>query len=190
MEHGDLDGAAPPLHKSYDANMVEGAQALADLSAARGDALGAERLRYEALSIDKSVVEFVLAYRFGVTGGSGVAMDVNVQPMAFLARRLNVGANLTLSTTYSSRVELNGYVGYQYFVSDWAAPYARVLAGTQLRSGGARPNVGVEAGLKLFWGPLGHMGLGFGTSHVGSTYAAVELGLDWVIALMILGNIH
>jgi hypothetical protein len=190
MEHGDLDGAEPPLRKSYEANMEEGAQALADLHAARGDDAGAARLRYEALSIDKSVVEFVLAYRIGMRGGSGMAVDVNVQPMALLARRLNVGVNLAVLREPSSRVELNGYVGYQHFVSDWAAPYARLLAGSQLSSGSARPNVGVEAGLKLFSGTLGHVGLAVGTSHVGSTYAAVELGLDWVLALMILAQIH
>lgn len=190
MEHGDLDGAEPPLRKSYEANMQEGAQALAGLYAARGDEAGAERLRYEALSIDKSVVELVMGYRFGMTGGSGLSVDVNVQPMALLARRLNVGVNVAVLREHSSRVELSGYVGYQHFVSDWAAPYARLLAGSQLSSGAARPNLGVEAGLKLFSGPLGHVGFAFGASHVGSTYATVEVGLDWVLALMILAHIH
>ncbi|WP_205525841.1 tetratricopeptide repeat protein [Pyxidicoccus trucidator] len=188
MEHGDLDGAEPPLRKSYDDNMQEGAYALADLQLARGDDAGAARLRDDALSIDKSVVELVLGYRFGMGGGSGVAMDVNVQPMAFLARRLNVGVNMTVSTTYSSRVDLNGFVGYQYFVSDWAAPYARLLSGPQLNSRGARFNVGVEAGMKLFSGPLGHLGVAVGGSRLGSTYMMVELGLDWILALAILAH--
>ncbi|MFP2903631.1 hypothetical protein ACLESD_00860 [Pyxidicoccus sp. 3LFB2] len=190
MEHGDLDGAEPPLRKSYNANMPEGAQALADLQAARGDAVGEARLRYEALSIDKSVVELVLGYRFGMTGGSGAAVDVNVQPMAFLARRLNVGVNVAAMTARSSRVELNGYVGYQHFVSDWAAPYARVLAGTLLDSRRARLNVGLEAGMKLFSGPLGHLGVGFGASRAGATYMTMELGLDWIVALAILSQIR
>ncbi|WP_224371231.1 tetratricopeptide repeat protein [Hyalangium versicolor] len=190
MEHGDLDRAEPPLRKSYEANNVEGTQILADLSAARGDEAGAARLRYEALSIDKSVVELVMGYRFGMTGGGGLTVDLNVQPMAMLARRLNVGANVTVSTRYSSRVELNGYVGYQHFLSDWAAPYARLLVGSQLSSRTARPNVGAEAGMKFFSGSLAHLGLGVGTSSVGSTYVSVEVGLDWVLALMILAEIH
>jgi hypothetical protein len=190
MEQGDLDGAEPPLRKMYDANSQEGAQALADLHAARGDEAGAARLREDALSIDKSVVEVVLGYRFAMAGDSGVTLDINVQPMAFLARRLNVGVNMTASTAHASRVELNGYAGYQHFMTDWAAPYARLLTGTQLNSRSARFNIGAEAGLKLFAGPIGHLGVGVGTSFVGSMYTSVELGVDWVVALMILANLR
>jgi len=188
MEQGDLDGAEPPLRKTYEANLQEGAQALADLHAARGDDAGAARLRYEALSIDKSVVELVTAYRFGLAGDGGLALDVNVQPMALLARRLNVGVNVVMSNGYGPRLTLNGYAGYQHFVTDWAAPYARLLAGNQWYSGGSRPDLGVEAGMKLFAGPMGHLGVAFGTSRVGSTYLSLELGLDWVIALAILAH--
>jgi hypothetical protein len=190
MEQGDLDGAEPPLRRSYDASMQEGALALADLQVARGDDAGAERYRFESLSIDKSVVELVLGYRFGMVGGSAVAMDLNVQPMAFLARRLNVGASVVLSTSYPSRGELNGYVGYQHFVSDWAAPYMRVLAGSYWHSRGTLFNGGMEAGMKVFAGPLGHAGLGVGTSLHGATYMSLELGLDWIVALAILSNLH
>lgn len=190
MDQGDLDGAEPPLRKSYDANQQEGALALADLQTARGDEAGAERLRQEALSIDKSVVEVVLGYRFGMAGGSGVALDVNVQPMALLARRLNVGVNLVASTSYTSRMELNGYAGYQHFVTDWAAPYARLLAGSQFSTRRARFNAGAEAGLKFFAGPFGHLGVGIGTSYAGATYTSLELGVDWIIALMILANLR
>ncbi|MCY1015784.1 hypothetical protein [Pyxidicoccus sp. MSG2] len=190
MEQGDLDGAEPPLRKTYDANVEEGALALADLHAARGDEMGAARLRENALSIDKSVVEVVLGYRFAMVGDGGVALDINVQPMAFLARRLNVGVNMTLSTAHASRGELNGYAGYQHFLTNWAAPYARLLTGAQLNSRGARFNIGAEAGMKLFAGAFAHLGVGVGTSFVGATYTSVELGVDWVVALMILANLR
>lgn len=190
MEQGDLDGAEPPFRKTYEANLEEGALALADLQTARGDDAGAERLRYEALAIDKSVVEFVMAYRVGLYGASGVALDLNVQPMAFLARRLNVGVNLTVAGRQTPSVTLNGYAGYQYFVTDWAAPYGRLLAGSQWTSRHVRPDVGMEAGMKLFAGPVGHVAVGFGSSLVGSTYLSLEVGLDWLLTLAILAQAH
>ncbi|QSQ19004.1 hypothetical protein JY651_27040 [Pyxidicoccus parkwayensis] len=190
MELGDLEGAEPPLRKTYDAGMPDGTEALADVRAARGDEAGAERLRYEALSIDKSVVELVIAYRFGLGGGNGLALDLNVQPMAFLARRLNVGVNMVVMDRGSATVGLNGYAGYQYFVSDWAAPYARVLSGSLLDSRRARFDVGAEAGLKLFAGPLGHAAFAFGTSLEGPTYMSLEVGMDWIVALYILAHAH
>lgn len=111
MERGNLEGAEPPLLKAYDAGQEEGALALADLYEARGDGAGASRLRWEALSLDKSTVEFALGLRIPWSGELGGALDVNVQPMGLGARRLTLGANLS----FPEDLTLNATVGYQHF---------------------------------------------------------------------------
>jgi hypothetical protein len=188
LERGELDAAEKPLRQAYDAETEEGALALADLEAARGDTVTAERLRYEALSIDKSTTEFALGWRIPWNGGMGFALDVNVQPMGLKARRLILGLNLGAEP---ESVSLNATVGYQHFVTSWFAPYARGLVGPRLDSGRGVPiNVGAEAGVKVFGGPLGHLGAGLGTSLDGSTYVVMEAGLDWVLTLMVLANLR
>ena len=186
MERGDLEGAEPPLRKAYDEDLEEGALALADLQDARGDAVGASRLRWEALSIDKSTVELGLGWRIPWQGGLGGALDVNVQPMGLGARRLTLGANLAFGDGTSS---LNATVGYQHFVTNWAAPYARVLVGPYLDRQRNPLNLGAEAGVKFFAGPIGHLGVALGTSYDGSTYTVIEAGLDWVLALVVLAHL-
>jgi hypothetical protein len=185
MERGDLEGAEPPLRKAYDADQEEGALALADLYEARGDGARASRLRWEAPAIDKSTVEFALGMRIPWQGKLGGALDVNVQPMGLEARRLTLGANLS----FPDRLTLNATVGYQHFVTSWAAPYTRALVGSRLGEGRARLNLGVEVGAKLFAGPVGHLGAAVGGSLDGSMYTVVELGLDWVLALMVLAHL-
>ncbi|HYH94463.1 hypothetical protein [Hyalangium sp.] len=185
MERGNLEGAEPPLFKAYDAGQEEGALALADLYEARGDGAGASRLRWEALSIDKSTVEFALGMRIPWGGELGGALDVNVQPMGLGARRLTLGANLS----FPKDLTLNATVGYQHFVTSWAAPYARALVGSQLGGRRARLNLGAEVGAKLFADSIGHMGVAVGGSLDGSMYTVVELGLDWVLALVVLAHL-
>lgn len=187
VARGDLDGAEQPLRRAYEADSEDGAEALANLQSARGNEAEASRLRFEALAMDKSTTEVVMAYRVGLAGDSGFAIDLNVQPMAFLARRLNVGVNLAIeSSGYGS---LNGYVGYQYFLTSWAAPYARVLLGAPLARGSG-PEVGFETGMKLFGGALAHLGVALGSSRLGSTYMTLELGMDWVLFLMFAAQIR
>lgn len=186
MERGDLEGAEPPLRKAYDEDLEEGALALADLQDARGDAVGASRLRWEALAIDKSTVEVAVGWRILWQGGLGAGLDVNVQPMGLGARRLTLGANLSVGDTTPS---LNATVGYQHFVTNWAAPYARVLVGPYLGRQSNPLNLGAEAGVKFFAGPIGHLGVALGTSYDGSTYTVIEGGLDWVLALMVLAHL-
>jgi hypothetical protein len=184
MERGNLGDAEPPLRKAYDEDLEEGALALADLHEARGDAAGASRLRWEALAIDKSTVEFALGYRIQWQGGQGGALDVNVQPMGLQARRLILGLNLS----FPDEPSLNATVGYQHFVTNWAAPYARALVGSHLDERRNRLNLGAEVGVKLFAGPVGHVGVAVGSSLDGSTYTVVEAGLDWVLALLVLAH--
>ncbi len=185
IERGDLEGAEPPLRKSYDADQEEGALALADLYEARGDGARASRLRWEALAIDKSTVEFAFGLRIPWNRGVGGAVDVNVQPMALEARRLVLGLNVS----FPDRPTLNATVGYQHFVTSWAAPYARALVGSHLGEGRARLNLGAEGGVKLFAGPIGHLGVALGGSVDGSMYTVVELGLDWVLTLYVLAHL-
>ena len=73
-------------------------------------------------------------------------------------------------------------------MTDWAAPYARVLAGSVIDTRRARIDAGLEVGMKLFAGPLGHVAFAFGNSRVSSTYMALEVGLDWIVALYILAH--
>jgi hypothetical protein len=185
MERGDLEGAEPPLRRAYDAGEEVGALALADLYEARGDGARASRLRWEALAIDKSTVEFAFGLRIPWEGGLGGAVDMNVQPMALDARRLILGANLS----FPDRLTLNATVGYQHFVTGWAAPYTRVLVGSHLGEGRARLNLGAELGVKLFGGPMGHLGAAVGGGLDGSVYTVVELGLDWVLTLYVLAHL-
>ncbi|NBD14074.1 MULTISPECIES: hypothetical protein [Corallococcus] len=183
LEHGDVTGAEPPLRKAYDDDTEEGALALADLEDARGDAEAASRLRWEALAIDKSTVEFGLGWRVPWSGGFGMSMDLNVQPMGLKARRLVLGLNLGLE---HELVSLNATVGYQHFVTNWFAPYGRALVGPTLSGArGSTVNLGVEAGVKVFGGPLGHLGVALGGSLDGASYIVFELGMDWVLALMV-----
>ncbi|RKH66479.1 hypothetical protein [Corallococcus llansteffanensis] len=187
LERGDLEGAEPPLRKAYDEELEEGALALADLQEARGDAAGASRFRYEALSIDKSTTEFALGWRIPWNGGLGWALDVNVQPMGLKARRLTLGLNLGFDP---ERASLNATVGYQHFVTNWMAPYARALVGPHLQGSRRNPlNLGAEAGVKLFAGPIGHLGVAMGASFDGSVYTVIEAGLDWVLTLVVLAHL-
>lgn len=185
MERGDLEGAELPLRKAYDAGQEDGALALAELYGARGDGARAARLRWEALAIDKSTVEFALGLRIPWQGRLGGSLDMNVQPMGLEARRLILGANLS----FPDRLTLNATVGYQHFVTNWAAPYARALVGSHLGERRARLNLGAEVGVKLFEGSVGHLGAAVGGTHDGSMYTVVELGLDWVLALAVLAHL-
>ncbi|RYZ42920.1 MAG: hypothetical protein EOO71_05790 [Myxococcaceae bacterium] len=184
MEQGDLEGAEQPLRKVYDENVEEGALALADVREAQGDVAGASRLRWEALGLDKSTVEFALGWRIPWQGGLGGSLDVNVQPMGLGARRLTLGANIS----FGDESSLNATVGYQHFLTNWAAPYARVLVGPNLENRGAPLNLGAEVGFKVFAGSIGHFAAGLGTSFDGSTYTVLQLGMDWIVALMVLAH--
>jgi hypothetical protein len=186
MEGGNLDGAEPPLLKAYAAADEEGTLALADLREARGgqrELESAERLRREAPALDKPDFEFVFAYRVDASNGLGNDITLNIQPLALFERRLTFGGNLAFARSGAS--ELNGFLGYQHFVSSWLLSYARLMVGGALDAiPGQGPNVGGELGAKLCLGPLGHLNIAVGSSRASPAYVSMGLGLNGLLVLL------
>ncbi|MCP3140863.1 hypothetical protein [Pyxidicoccus xibeiensis] len=187
MEAGDLVGAEPPLLRAYEAADEEGTLVLADLHEARGGAEGLEaaaRLRREAPALDKPAFEFVASYRMDVSNGLGSDVTLNIQPLGMMERRLTFGANVAFISAGAS--ELNGFVGYQHFVSSWLVPYGRVMLGAALDAapGQNGPNIGAEVGAKLCLGSIGHLNLAAGSSRASPGYVSMGLGLDGLIVLI------
>ncbi|HYO54180.1 hypothetical protein [Archangium sp.] len=185
MERGELDAAEHPLRKAYLEEFPEAHEALADLYQARGspgDLEIAEGLRFEAPAIDKPAVEFVYHFRMDSRGSPGTALTFNIQPMAFLSRRLDLGFHAAFG---AGLVELNGFIGYQHFASTWAVPYVRVMLGGLP---GAPPglgfNYGGELGLKLCLGSIGHLEFAVGSSRASPLHASVGLGLNALFLLL------
>jgi hypothetical protein len=185
MERGELEAAELPLRKAYVEEFPEAYEALADLYQARGGARDleiAEGLRFEAPAIDKPAVEYVSSFRMSHLGSPGAAVMLNVQPMAFLSRRLSLGFHAAFG---SGMTELNGFIGYQHFASTWVVPYARLMLGGLP---GAPPdqglNYGGELGLKLCLGPIGHLELAVGSSRGSPLHTSVGLGLNAIFLLL------
>lgn len=109
-------------------------------------------------------------------------LALNVQPMFAWSRRLSFGVQAALGPGPG---ELNGFVGYQHFATPWLVPYANVQAGW-----GSQPyahgflNVGAEAGLKLAFGPLGHLNVAVGSSRGSPLHVSVGLGLNYLLVLV------
>lgn len=192
MEDGDLTGAEPPLVKVYQAEWEQGAEALADLREARGgveDVEAAARLRREAPALDKPDFEFVFAYRVDASNGVGPDISLNIQPMGLFERRLSFGAQAAFSMEGPS--EVNGFVGYQHFLSSWLVTYARLLVGGALTAiPGQGPNVGAELGAKLCLGSVGHLNLAAGSSRSSPGYVSMGIGLDGIIVLIAAAHIR
>jgi hypothetical protein len=186
MEGGDLNGAEPPLTKVYLGDDEEGALALADLREARGgerDLESAARLRREAPALDKPDFEFVFAYRVDAANGLGNDISLNIQPLAFFERRLTFGGNVAFARSGAS--ELNGFIGYQHFMSSWLLSYARLMVGGALDAiPGQGPNVGGELGVKLCLGSLGHLNIAVGSSRASPAYMSMGLGLNGILVLL------
>jgi hypothetical protein len=185
MERGELEAAEHPLRKAYVEEFPEAYEALADLYQARGgpeDLEIAEGLRFEAPAIDKPALEFAYHFRMDSRGSPGAAMTFNLQPMAFLSRRLDLGFHAAFG---AGPAELNGFVGYQHFASTWAVPYARVmLGGLPGAPPGLGLNYGGELGLKLCLGPIGHLDFAVGSSRASPLHASVGLGFNAVFLLL------
>ncbi|QRN92817.1 hypothetical protein JRI60_26775 [Archangium violaceum] len=186
MERGELEGAEHPLRKAYLEEFPEAYEALADLYQARGGPQELEiagDLRFDAPAIDKPAVEAVYHYRVGYPGSLGGALTLNVQPMAFLSRRLDIGFHAAFGT---GPAELNGFIGYQHFTSTWVVPYARVmLGGIPGAPSGQGLNYGGELGLKLCAGPIGHLELAVGSSRASPLHVSVGLGLNAIFLLLL-----
>ena len=187
MRRGELEAAEHPLRKAYVEEFPEAYEALADLYQARGTASDlkiAEGLRFEAPALDKPATEFVYHFRMDALGNPGTAITFNVQPMAFLSRRLDIGFHAAFDFGAGS-TELNGFLGYQHFASTWAVPYARVmLGGLPGAPPGMGLNYGGELGLKLCLGPIGHLDFAVGSSRASPLHASVGLGFNGLFLLL------
>jgi hypothetical protein len=185
MERGELEAAEHPLRKAYVQEFPEAYEALADLYQVRGGARDleiAKGLRFEAPAIDKPAVEYISAFRMGHLGNPGTSMMLNVQPMAFLSRRLSLGLHGAFGSGMS---ELNGVIGYQHFASTWLVPYARLMLGGLPGAPASQAfNYGGELGLKLCLGPIGHLELAVGSSRGTPLYASVGLGMNAIFLLL------
>ncbi|WP_141591972.1 hypothetical protein [Myxococcus sp. AB056] len=187
MADGNLAGAEAPFVTVYETDSEEGALALADLYDARGGeahARAAARLRREAPALDKPAFDFAMQYRVGAWRPTA-DLALNIQPMVFLERRLNIGSNLA----YTSRgiSEFNGFVGYQHFVNAWVVPYGRLMLGTATRaSRDPGFNVGAEVGTRLALGYFGHVNVAAGMSRASGNYMSVGVGLNGLFVLLML----
>lgn len=189
MERGNLDAAEAPLVHAQQQDTEDARTELAALYEARrkpGDLQRAQALRYDALAIDQPDAEVTAWYRVApLTGDSGIAAAINVQPMGFYSRRLAVGA--LFATT--GIPEFDGYVGYQHFFTDWLILYGHALGGVLLAGRSeVLPTYGAELGLKATLGPIGHLDLNVGTSRGSPFYVSVGLGIHWLLALEVLAR--
>ncbi len=186
MERGELTAAEAPLRRAQEAELEEAYTVLAELHEARGGPgaqAAAERLRWEGLAVDKPLVEFLLGYRANASGGPGLEVAFNVQPMLLLSRRLSLGLH---AAALQEDAELNGFIAYQHYVSTWVVPYARLLLGSLSREDErSRLNFGGEVGLKLAAGPLGHLNFSLGSSRASPFHVSLGLGLNAVFLLLL-----
>jgi tetratricopeptide (TPR) repeat protein len=184
MQLGNLEAAEHPLRKAYVEEIPDSYEALAEFHEARqapGDKQVAESLRWDATALDKPFAELVVAYRASSPGALGTAMTVNVQPMVFFSRRLSLGLH---AVTGAGPAELNGFIGYQHFLTSVAVTYARLLVGSVSDSPGGRLNLGGEMGLKLCWGPIGHLDFAVGSSAGSPLHVSVGVGFNAIFLLL------
>lgn len=185
MDRGEFDAAEPLLRAVLEEEETEESYVLlAELYEARGqpeDLRRAERLRWDGLAIDKPLVEVYSGYRLDFVEGVGTELVLNVQPMVLLSRRLSLGFH---GVARRGQDELNGFLGYQHHASTWVVPYARVLVGSDPEPLGRRLNLGVDAGVKLAAGPLGHLNFSVGSSRASPFHVSVGLGVNIVLLLL------
>lgn len=185
MQQGNLEAAELPLRRAYVEEVPDSYEALAEFHEARqgpGDRQVAESLRWDATALDKPFAEIVVAYRASAPGALGTAVTVNVQPMLLLSRRLSLGGHAVVGGGPS---ELNGFIGYQHFLTSMAVTYARLMVGS-LADGPpeGRLNLGGEMGLKLCLGPIGHLDFALGTSSGSPLHVSVGVGFNAIFLLL------
>jgi hypothetical protein len=185
LEDGKLAQAEPPLQRAKSEGWSGAYAPLAQLHEARGgpgDVAAARRLRWDALALDHPDAEVTTWYRWSRLAGGGAALALNIQPMFAYSRRLSFGVQMAFGPGPG---ELNGFVGYQHFATEWLVPYANVQVGW-----GSQPyedtflNVGAEAGLKLALGPLGHLNVAVGSSRASPVHVSVGLGFNYLLVLL------
>jgi hypothetical protein len=181
---GDFASAERPLQVAYAEGNKEAFAALADLHQWRGtpqEVATAERIRWDALALEEPASEFVFLYRYGSREGSAFGVQWGLQPMAFLGRRINVGADLWINE--GGLAEANARVAYQHFVAPYFIPYmAVVLGGLPDGAPGHRFNAGTELGFKFSAGPV-NLNTSVGSSVGSPAHVSVGVGMEWDLAL-------
>ncbi|MBF5042099.1 hypothetical protein FGE12_06810 [Aggregicoccus sp. 17bor-14] len=185
LEDGQLDAAEPPLERAKQEGWSGAYAPLARLHEARAtpaDLATAHQLRRDVLSIDHPDAEVLWWYRASEAHGPGAVLALNIQPMWARSRRLNFGVQWALTP---NPTELTGFVGYQHFATDWLVPYANVQAGWGSRGYGESGffDAGVEGGVKLALGPLGHLNFAVGSSRGSPLHLSVGVGLNYLLVL-------
>ncbi|WP_224250085.1 hypothetical protein [Hyalangium gracile] len=177
MERGELDGAEPPLIKGYEAESQPATLALIDLYQARrapGDEARVRQLSWDAPAIDKPPREVMFWWRPTITGELQYALAYSFQPMEFWSRRMTLGVHFAGADDRA--VELNASVGYQHFLTSEVVPYGTLLLGGAFQK--RTFNAGLEVGVKLCLGSIGHLNLGGGMSVGSPFHASIGLGIN------------
>jgi hypothetical protein len=192
-EDGNLDRAQIPLRKAYREDNGEAALALAQVYELRGDAMTAERMRWEALAIDKANSETTVWFRPGnPQGAQGLAFTVNLQPMAFFARRLNVGFEMAFAPVSPLNVsEIDFFAGYQHFFSEHVVGYGQAILGDMPQVTNGALNYGADIGLKLVIENIGGINIGFGATRASPIHLQIGItfnSIAWIIPLLLLGH--
>ena len=180
---GDLDGAEPPLRRVQAEDRADGYEAMADLYDARANHAAAEQLRWDGLAIEQPDAEFIGSYRLESVGTTASAnetfvLDLRIHPMAFDSRRVTCGLELVMAPAFE---EAFATVGLQHFVTPWLVLYGDALVGG--RRYGFPLDAGVQGGIELVLGPIGHLDIGLGSTFASPLHFSFGLGLDWLIAL-------
>ncbi|WP_342381555.1 hypothetical protein NVS55_18190 [Myxococcus stipitatus] len=190
-EAGDYSGAEKPLRKVYETDDARAAEALAEVYEARGgvgDREAAKDMRHAAPALNKPATEVMYAFRATTQHGARGELSFNLQPMAFLDRRLGFGANVVLGGGRSA--EFNGTFAYQHYVSDWLVPYGKLMLGKMQDGDYHAMNVGGEVGGKLCLEDIGHLNMALGVSRGSGGYFSIGIGINGIIALAILAQIR
>jgi hypothetical protein len=189
IREGKLTEAELPLRKAYGDEDEEGTLALAQLNEARGYSETARRLRWEALAIDKAMSETNVWYRPGYPQGQGAAFTVNLQPMAFFARRLDIGFEMAIAR--QGVTEVDGFAGYQHYFTDSVVGYAQALMGGLPQASTGKFNIGADCGLKLVLRNYFGFSAGFGASRGSPIHAQLGVSFNtaaWLVPLLYLGQ--
>ncbi|WP_338866777.1 hypothetical protein [Myxococcus stipitatus] len=191
-EDGDYSGAEKPLRKVYETQEdARAAVALAEVYEARGDSgdlQSAEALRHAAPALDKPATEVAYSFRASTRYGARGELSFNLQPMAFLDRRLGFGANIVLGGDRAA--EVNGTFAYQHYVNEWFVPYGKMMLGRLQDRSLVAMNMGGEVGAKLCLEDIGHLNMALGVSRGSGGYFSVGIGLNGIIVLAILAQVR
>jgi hypothetical protein len=187
MQLGDLLGAQAPLEQAKQEHSEEAYSSLAELHtqlATPEDLAYAERLTAQGKAAVNSASEFDFLFRFGSGVGSVWGVRWGLQPMAFMDRRFNGGAEIFFN--YQGLVtDLNARAAYQLFVTSSFVAYVegQVGWGPTLAPGHGL-NVGTEIGAKLGVPSVVNLNFAVGSSRTSPAHVTLGIGADWEVVLI------